>query len=71
MYLVCNNNLLFHAAIPLNADGTFKEVTIRGEKYSGKALLDKVDHIVREAYYGDDDDDRASALDYGWYLCCG
>lgn len=71
MYLVCNNNLLFHASIPLNADGTFKQVTIGGKQYSGKALLDKVDHIVREAYYGDDEDDRSYALDYVWYLWCG
>ncbi len=71
MYLVCNNNLLFHASIPLNADGSFKEVTIQGEKYHGRALLDKVDQIVRAAFFEKEDSDSDYALDYVWYLWCG
>ncbi len=51
MYQVCNSNLLFHASIPMNADGTFKQVSILGRTYAGKALLDKVDQLVREAYF--------------------
>lgn len=70
MYLVCNNNLLFHASIPLNDDGSMKEVEIRGEKYKGRNLLDKVDQLARAAYF-DKDDDAAFALDYTWYLWCG
>ena len=72
MYLVCNSNLLFHASIPLNEDGTFKDVEIFGETYHGKALLDKIDTLVRLAYYGNSSmDDYAFALDYIWYLWCG
>lgn len=71
MYLVCNNNLLFHASIPLNEDGTFKSVKIGEKSYSGKRLLDKVDQMVRSAYFEEDADDRAYALDYIWYLWCG
>ncbi len=72
MYLVCNSNLLFHASIPLNEDGTFKDVEILGETYHGKALLDKIDTLVRLAYYGNSSmDDYAFALDYIWYLWCG
>ena len=72
MYLVCNSNLLFHASIPLNEDGTFKDVEILGETYHGKALLDKIDTLVRLAYYGNSlMDDYAFALDYIWYLWCG
>ena len=72
MYLVCNSNLLFHASIPLNEDGTLKDVEILGETYHGKALLDKVDNLVRMAYYGNDTmDDYGYALDYIWYLWCG
>lgn len=72
MYLVCNSNLLFHASIPLNEDGTFKDVEIMGATYHGKALLDKVDTLVRLAYYGNDTmDDYGYALDYIWYLWCG
>ena len=72
IYLVRNSNLLFHASIPLNADGTFKEVEIRGKKYKGKSLLDKVDQLIRTAYFDDEDSiDRNYALDYTWYLWCG
>ena len=69
IYLVCNNNLLFHASIPLNADGTFKKVAIQGGQYSGRALLDKVDQLVREAYFDSEVGDFP--LDYMWYLWCG
>ncbi len=72
MYLVCNDNLLFHASIPLNPDGTFKDVNINGKNYSGKRLLDKVDQMVRTAYFEDDDEEeRTYSLDYIWYLWCG
>ncbi|MCP9611442.1 fructose-1,6-bisphosphatase [Coprobacter tertius] len=72
MYLVMNSNLLYHASIPLNKDGSFKEVEIYGRKYSGKSLLDKVDQIIRNAYFGDpDSEEQQYALDYMWYLWCG
>ncbi len=71
MYLVCNGNLLFHASLPLNADGTFKDVDVCGRKYSGKRLLDQVDKVVRTAYFGDDGNLKDCALDYLWYLWCG
>ena len=41
MFNVCNSNLLFHASMPLNEDGTLKEVDILGRKYKGKELLEK------------------------------
>lgn len=72
IYTVINGNLLFHASLPLNADGSFKDVTILGEKFRGKALFDKVGSVVREAYFGNPNDDTHSfALDYVWYLWCG
>ena len=71
MYLVCNKNLLFHASLPLNEDGSFKKVRIQDTEYCGKALLDKVDQLVREAYYGEAGESRQWALDYIWYLWCG
>lgn len=39
MYLVCNSNLLYHASVPLNADGSFKHVVINGKEYWGEKLL--------------------------------
>lgn len=72
MYLVCNSNLLFHASVPLNPDGSLKEVTLNGGKYKGKALLDKVDQLIRTAYFDDDTtEEKKFALDYMWYLWCG
>ncbi|MCR4765036.1 MAG: fructose-1,6-bisphosphatase, partial [Bacteroidaceae bacterium] len=51
MYLVSNSNLLFHASIPLNADGSFKHVKIGQKEYWGKNLLQKADRMLRSAYY--------------------
>lgn len=72
MYQVCNSNLLFHASIPMNADGSFKQVRILDREYAGKALLDKVDQLVREAYFKTGEPEELSfASDYLWYLWCG
>lgn len=72
MYTVCNSNLLFHASIPMNDDGTFRQVEIEGQKYSGRRLMDKVDRVMRMAFNHDTDADRRNyATDYYWYLWCG
>ena len=72
LYTIANGNLLYHASIPLNEDGTLKDVTIRGEKFHGKALLKRAGNLIRSAYFGcEDPEERAFALDYLWYLWCG
>ena len=72
MYNVCNSNLLFHASMPLNEDGTLKEIEIMGQKYKGKSLMNRVGMLIRTAYFADkDDSERDFALDYVWYLWCG
>ena len=72
IYKVVNGNLLFHASIPMNADGTLKEVELRGKKYKGESLLKKAGALIREAYYGGDDEEEVSfARDYVWYMWCG
>lgn len=72
MYTISNSNLLFHASIPLNEDGSLKEVTILGEKYRGKQLLEKIDNLIRTAYLSDDEnEEKEYAKDYIWYLWCG
>ena len=40
MYTVHNGNPLFHGCVPLNADGTFKKVSVFGKEYAGKQLYD-------------------------------
>ena len=72
VYTVMNSNLLYHASIPLNEDGTFKEVYVDGNTFKGKALFKKVGSLLREAYFGNPDDSHhLYALDYAWYLWCG
>ncbi len=50
IYLRSNDVLLLHAGIALNEDGSFRSQTIDGESYSGKALLDKFEQKIRNAY---------------------
>ena len=72
LYTIANGNLLYHASIPLNEDGTLKDVKIRGEKFHGKALLKRAGTLIRNAYFGcEDPEEREFALDYLWYLWCG
>lgn len=72
LYLKYNSNLLYHGCIPLNQDGGFKRVSIDGKNFSGKALLDKLDLISREAYfYNEDNETKQNALDMMWYLWTG
>ncbi|MBQ6791038.1 MAG: fructose-1,6-bisphosphatase [Paludibacteraceae bacterium] len=67
LYLVRNGFLLYHAAIPLNADGSFTEADVCGQRVSGKALMDRTDAIIRQAYYGSGKE-KEDALDYMLYL---
>ena len=73
MYAIYNNNLLFHASIPLNEDGSLKTVEIfPGRKYAGRKLLHNIDMLIRTAFQNDSDpDERQYAIDYFLYLWCG
>ena len=72
MYKICNQNLLFHASIPLNADGTLKDVNILGQEYKGKELMSYIGQLVRAAFQNDTPADlRQYAKDYFLYLWCG
>lgn len=72
MYLVCNSNLLYHASVPLNADGSFKHVRIGQKEYWGRKLLKKTDQLIRTAYFDEDgSEEKQFALDYVWYMWCG
>lgn len=72
MYNITNSNLMFHASVPLNEDGSLKEVIIRGKAYKGLELMKKTGHLVREAFSHDvPEEKRQFAIDYIWYLWCG
>ena len=72
MYNICNQNLLFHASVPLNADGTLKEVEILGKRYAGRQLMEYVGQLIRAAFQGDTPRElKDYAKDYFLYLWCG
>ena len=73
MYTICNQNLLYHASCPLNADGSLKEVKLYDEeRYSGKDLMHNIGMIVRAAFNSDTEKElRLFARDYFLYLWCG
>lgn len=47
LYTIYNGNLLFHACVPLNPDGSLKEVDVFGTIYKGRALFDIFDQYVQ------------------------
>ena len=72
MYKICNQNLLFHASVPLNDDGTLKEVEILDKSYSGRQLMEYIGQLIRSAFQSDTPADlKAYAKDYFLYLWCG
>ncbi len=73
MYSIFNNNLLFHASIPLNEDGSMKEVELyKGTSYKGKELMQHIDRLIRTAFQNDTPkEERDYAIDYFIYLWCG
>ena len=73
MYAIYNSNLLFHASIPLNNDGTLKSVELyKGERYSGLELMQRIGMLIRSAFASDTDkEEHDYAVDYFLYLWCG
>lgn len=73
MYAVYNNNLLFHASVPLNEDGTLKEVELMpGVRLAGQRLMKRTGMLVRSAFQSDTaPEEKQYALDYFLYLWCG
>ncbi len=73
MYAIYNDNLLFHASIPLNEDGSLKEVQIAcGRIYKGRELFHYIGMLIRSAFQNDSDPaERQYAIDFFTYLWCG
>lgn len=68
MYRCCNDNLMFHGCIPMKEDGSFRDVPIGRERYSGRACFDAADRTARQAFYAAD---RSAYLNFMWYLWGG
>lgn len=71
MYKTYNGNLLFHGCVPLNEDGSFKEMQIYGSTCSGKALFDEFEGYCRKALLSLDREQRKNGGDILWYLWNG
>lgn len=72
MYTIFNSNLLFHGGIPMNEDGTLREVLFRGKKYKGKEYLDVLERCAREGYFNKPhSESKRECMDILWYLWCG
>jgi fructose-1,6-bisphosphatase-3 len=67
MYLIRDDHLIFHACVPVAADGSFVPLLIDGQPRSGRAMFDTLDRVLARAI------DRPSQpdLDLMWYLWCG
>lgn len=53
LFAVHNSNLLFHASMPLNEDGSLKEVCVNGKPYKGCELLQQIELLMRSAINSD------------------
>jgi fructose-1,6-bisphosphatase-3 len=72
IYLAYNNNLLYHGCIPMNSDGTFREVEAFGKKYSGKTLMDQAERFARNGFFAKNgSSEKEYGKDFLWYLWCG
>lgn len=71
MYKTINGNLLFHGCIPLDENGKLLSLSIAGEQYSGKAMLDKLDEIANKAYFLQPCEEKSNCADHLWYLWSG
>lgn len=65
MYIIYNDNLLFHGCIPMEEDGSFKDVMVNGKISCGKNLLKNMEDYLRSIITEDDND-----MSYFWYLWC-
>lgn len=72
MYGIYNSNLLFHASVPLNEDGSMREVLVGDTPAAGKELMMRVDQCVRTAFdEAAEEEEKRQACDFFWYLWCG
>ncbi len=71
LYRIYNGNLLLHACVPLNEDGSLMEVEIFGEKYKGRELYKILERYVRAGFVSEDPELRKRGRDIMWYMWLG
>jgi fructose-1,6-bisphosphatase-3 len=67
MYLVRDDNLIFHGCVPVDDKGDFLPLVVDGRERSGRALFDALDDVLARVESGASEKDR----DLMWYLWCG
>ena len=70
LYLVFNNNLLYHGCSPLDENGNFCKVKVAGKTYSGRALYDVLESYARKAYYQESGPEKQLGQDLMWFIWC-
>lgn len=71
MYRIYNGNLLYHGCIPMQDNGDFAAFEIDGQFYRGRALLDRIDRLARQAYFATNPEQQQVGQDVLWYLWTG
>ena len=71
LYKVYNSNLLYHGCVPLNEDGSLKNVNVYGKTYKGRSLYDVMDSYVRKGFFAMDPEERRKGRDLMWYIWQG
>ncbi|CAA6689802.1 MULTISPECIES: fructose-bisphosphatase class III [unclassified Lentimonas] len=67
MYLQRGDCLIFHGCVPVDTEGNFLDLEIDGQNFSGKALFEEIEVVVRRAL----EKRKTPDLDFLWYLWCG
>ncbi|OPH04177.1 fructose-1,6-bisphosphatase [Lacticaseibacillus paracasei] len=70
MYLRYNRNLLLHGCVPVDEDGNFIGLTIKGTTYTGRQLFDMLEANLRLAY-SQPTENADLATNLMWYLWTG
>jgi fructose-1,6-bisphosphatase-3 len=71
VYLKCNENLLYHACIPMDKKGEFQKFKYKEKEYAGKNLCDFFDSKLREGFFNKENKNNQENLDIIWYTWCG
>ncbi|MDD6269119.1 MAG: fructose-1,6-bisphosphatase [Oscillospiraceae bacterium] len=71
LYKIYNGNLLYHGCVPMNEDGSFREVSVGGKKYKGRMLYDVLESYVRKAFVSLSDKEKKFGRDIMWFLWNG
>ncbi len=71
IYLTYNGNLLYHGCIPMDDNGDFEVFQLDGRTYTTRDFMERMDRLVRQAYFSTDPKLKLYGLDTMWYLWTG